>query len=433
MKKKIYLFLIFLVILVLIVSFYFISARSVKKYLFEPYVYDASYDNAGYEESYTNENGTVYLSDLVVPYINIESDDAKKSNEEIKDLYSRILNAYKSYNTSTKSMKLSINYNYFCTGKILSVVITYRGFASEIEEYKTFNFDLKDGHLLTYKEVYERFGFDSNSIREKLDLIIKDKFKKYVNDYSIENSTYDNNAEKGNINFYINDKDFNVCVWLLSQNVMINVNEEISYNENIDDDQRVLNDIVKNDLYVFGGKKSLNELSNKEKLWFSFKKFFGFSKDSFTGNDLVKKFKDTSIGDLGIVLDDIGYYSDNCITYEYDYKTDIYSRTANCGRSIWYVDFVYVDVSDYKIVDGKYNVSAKYLWYYDQLGFYGNVYSSYNDALNNKNSIYTFKDTNKITRDEVNRLLEHEKIETYNFTFEKKDDKFKLVDFNVTK
>ena len=133
-------------------------------------------------------------------------------------------------------------------------------------------------------------GLIKRRIKTKNLKIINNNIGKYtdtlVQTLYIEN---DNNAEKGNINFYINDKDFNVCVWLLSQNVMINVNEEISYNENIDDDQRVLNDIVKNDLYVFGGKKSLNELSNKEKLWFSFKKFFGFSKDSFTGNDLVKK------------------------------------------------------------------------------------------------------------------------------------------------
>lgn len=435
MKKRVYLFLLILVPLFIVLTWFIIArVRSVKLYFFEPYVYDAKYDSEGYDESYTNSNGTVYLHDLIVPYINIDSDDAKKSNEEIEKLYTGILSVYKSNKNSMRPRDLSVNYKSYRTDNVLSVVITYKGYISnDYEYYMTFNFDLRDGHLLTYKEAYERFGYDSNSIREKIDLIIRDKFKGYLKDYSIETSSYDNDLEKNNkIDFYINGNDFNVCVWLFSQNFMFNVNEEISYVESIDADQKAINDIIKNELYVLGGKKSFNELSNKEKLWFSFHSFFGFSKDSFKGADLVKQFKDTSIGNLDITLDDIGYYSGNCITYEYNCETDTYNKTPNCAHSTSFVSFIYVDVSDYKIIDGKYNVSAKYLWYYDDMGFHGNIYHSYEDALNHVNPIeYSRKKFEELTYDDIRPLINNYTLETYNFTFEKSNDGFILVDFNV--
>ena len=42
------------------------------------YVYDASYENDGIVESYNTYYNTYFLKDIVVPFININSDDARK-------------------------------------------------------------------------------------------------------------------------------------------------------------------------------------------------------------------------------------------------------------------------------------------------------------------------------------------------------------------
>ncbi len=52
------------------------------------WTFNANYDTQGLAESYeTKSKEKYYLKDIVVPYLNIDSDYAKSANNEIKDVY----------------------------------------------------------------------------------------------------------------------------------------------------------------------------------------------------------------------------------------------------------------------------------------------------------------------------------------------------------
>lgn len=61
------------------------------------WVYDADYDLPTNKESYygfSDHSKLISASDLVVPYINIDSDDAKKANKEIYELYENLIKKF---------------------------------------------------------------------------------------------------------------------------------------------------------------------------------------------------------------------------------------------------------------------------------------------------------------------------------------------------
>jgi len=220
-------------------------------------------------------------------------------------------------------------------------------------------------------------------------------------------------------------------------------NSNTNTNEKVEEDrtliQSELDRVAREELYVFGGKKSINELNNDEKLWFSFKRFFSFSDESFKGNDLKKYYNGTTLANLQISHADISYYLSDCILYKYDFTSDTYNMTDECSRGASWIDYAYVDVSEYTVDGDYYTINVKYLWYYDEpadgyylYGKYSDVFeldynaNEYNDKCLNS-SLVSIHDNDS----ELKNILDNSNVETYTFTLKKTTDGFKLVNLEV--
>ena len=171
--------------------------------------------------------------------------------------------------------------------------------------------------------------------------------------------------------------------------------------------------IAQNELYVFGGKSSVADLSNGEKLFLSYKNAFNFNLvDSFNGDVILDWYSNSSLSNNALVLDDIMYYNSNCVLYDYDELSGAYNKTDGCGFGVNFVDVAYSEVSDYVFKDGKYYISVKYLWFYNQENSVGVVNA---DDFGNATV--------------MSNLIKNNNVETYNFVLDKESDGFKLVDF----
>lgn len=146
------------------------------------YIYDAQYsvENLKIEEYQTNDGTSHSASDIVVPFVNMVSDDADDVNNEIQSLYENYMNEYKVCSENKNSF-IKVNYETFTTANIISVLITVqRGNENEeTNEYVTYNFDAIDGVKLTYSQTYELVGI--KDIEEKVKNVISnlEDFEEY--------------------------------------------------------------------------------------------------------------------------------------------------------------------------------------------------------------------------------------------------------------
>lgn len=154
------------------------------------YVYDAGYNNKDVKDSYVDFWKTNrYASDLVFPYLNINTDIAKQINDEIKKIYDEVILEYKeiSETDGTYSWIFS-NYYYNIYNDIISIVIDVEYSGTDVAQhtYYTYNYDLKNNSNLSYKELYNQLKdrdydikFDDNNINE----LVKQAIKNNVNSF----------------------------------------------------------------------------------------------------------------------------------------------------------------------------------------------------------------------------------------------------------
>ena len=145
-------------------------------------VYDASYTLDEIEKEYIDtKNNYRYLIDIVVPFVNINSESVTKVNDEIKDLYDSLIEEYKNNLVSTDSYVKS-NYTYIIYNDIVSVLIkiTRNENNKEIHEYKTYNIDLNDKSLLTYSNLYKKITikeYNKKITKNNVELLEKEAIK----------------------------------------------------------------------------------------------------------------------------------------------------------------------------------------------------------------------------------------------------------------
>lgn len=201
-----------------------------------------SYTDYAPKKLIQNYNGgeNRYLSDIKVPLINMSSNDAKTVNEEIKKLYEENLKAYKDFATNSAPFFVTLNYEYFTHDQIGSVIITSSSGGTDViyPQYLTYNFDINNGNLLTYQEIYSLLGYTSNEIEQKVNneitTILREELKdfkdplkdtgdgKYYQDgtnfetYNNKSiSNYKNSISDNSIKYFIdNDKKLNIIVTL---------------------------------------------------------------------------------------------------------------------------------------------------------------------------------------------------------------------------
>ena len=193
------------------------------------YVYDASYDNDGIVESYNTYYNTYFLKDIVVPFININSDDARKVNDEIKGVYDSAIDIYNKGTNDGMSYVDDCSYKYYVNGDIISIVLTYGHGATDVvrPDYYIYNFNLKTGKLVSYNDVYSFVGFNSDniniSISDSITSVMTEKMSSFPDSLKADFDTYNNQSfqnyinsvDDGSIKYYVDsNKKLNVMVTL---------------------------------------------------------------------------------------------------------------------------------------------------------------------------------------------------------------------------
>lgn len=202
-----------------------VEETSLKEDETKAWIYDANYEYEVSAKSYSTFFETYYASEIVVPYLNIDSADARNANRKIKEIFDEAMMFYEYGVEDNITYVDDCSYDYYLDDKTLSVVITFGVGATHVvaPKYYTYNFDLTTGNLLSYQDVYQLSGF--NNITTKAEAAITeymaetltdfgyledDEFNTY-NDQSIDN--YKASVREETIKYFLDkDKKLNVVV-----------------------------------------------------------------------------------------------------------------------------------------------------------------------------------------------------------------------------
>lgn len=190
-----------------------------KIYKTKEYVYDANYEISTEIKQYYVYGGEklISINDLNVPYINIDSDDAKKVNQEIYKIYEDLIKDFEKLSKEEIWYSIS-SYNSCINDNILSIIITIESAGTSIPnyEYYTYNFDLDNGNLLNYEEVLTKFKLTQEdaltAVKEILNKYIINKCytcsidnEIYLQEFNKSLSYYQNNIVNNNLKFFIKE------------------------------------------------------------------------------------------------------------------------------------------------------------------------------------------------------------------------------------
>lgn len=142
--------------------------KSIKVDDSKDYIYQANYSSEytnAYTEYKTNKE-VIKLSDIKVPYININSYYSGYINSELKHLYVDSVKKFDECAKDAHDCNPTLYYKSYVYNNILSVVVI-EGKAPGYESYHTYNFDLTTGNKIEYNEMITKLGYDKNTILEK--------------------------------------------------------------------------------------------------------------------------------------------------------------------------------------------------------------------------------------------------------------------------
>lgn len=139
------------------------------------YVYDADYTSV---IDFDKNAGSCPISktSLVVPYINLNSEDAKIVNREIKSLYEQAVGKYRANVTLDQEpcTIVKMAYKYYENNDVLSVVLAYAEHVTDLANptFYTYNLSLKTGALIKdYAELKALSNQANSSDKDILDAI----------------------------------------------------------------------------------------------------------------------------------------------------------------------------------------------------------------------------------------------------------------------
>lgn len=176
----------------------------------KPVVYTADYCLNNENKKAVELGGQEYYSKdyLIVPFININSDYAKKANEEIKKLYDAIYKNYGEKINGGVSRAGELKYEYGLTDKILSVSIVCREGVTNAgwsKKYIIYNINLETLKEASFEEVYKECGFESADQLSKKIKITVENDKENID----SNNVWDSSKSQ----YYMNsNKEFNIIV-----------------------------------------------------------------------------------------------------------------------------------------------------------------------------------------------------------------------------
>ena len=241
-------------------------------------VYNAEYAYEVSQNNYTDtKNNIRYYTDIVIPYVNINSEDVKKINEDIKKLNDSLVKEYEN-NLINNEYYVKSNYTYVINNNILSlVIIITRNNESnqEYNEYKTYNINLDTKKKMTYLELLNSLTIkelDKKITKNNIETLeteaIKEKTLELIELNNIETKEeYTEEIEDKKTNTVtktIKQKDvlfsgLTIDEWITSCTNDYIVSKKENNNIYFIDNEGYLNIVVK----VFNGKKeySCNEVS----------------------------------------------------------------------------------------------------------------------------------------------------------------------------
>ena len=147
------------------------------------WIYDAEYE-AGFDaDSFTARDGTHIDAhkDLIVPFINIDSADAARANDEIKSIYFDLADAF-NYDCQEKIWWEKSSYTAYQYENTVSAMLklTYGGTAEEDASHYGYCFDVKDGHRLSFAEAIRLLNYSEGDVIAKLSDAAAGKLKSFV-------------------------------------------------------------------------------------------------------------------------------------------------------------------------------------------------------------------------------------------------------------
>ena len=217
------------------------------------------------------------------------------------------------------------------------------------------------------------------------------------------------------------------------------VNEIISQDE--------LTNIIENELFVFYGKTSLNDITNQDKLSLAVRLMVEKNNaiiQSFTSSELEDSFNSTIISNLGINHENIvpikSVTQDGNLGFGYTYENGVYKDRVSTNSGTSSVPVVANKIVSFSENDGRYTLSIKYLW--ASFGEYimgdNSLYGKYIDSINHQNSIGELPEgllvgsyENLKNWGNENFSSFEDKLEKYNFVFIKENGKITLINFYV--
>ena len=160
-----------------------------------------------------------HLDELKVPYININSKDAESANDKIEQLY---LDYAKNFDLFAENSNVLcgqiLTYRTYQYDDILSIVIIYDSECTSafVFQYLIYNFDLKTGDMLSYKDVLSMLKYQSNQVLDSLKFSLKDKMNSLypdvdlnrsygVNCYDKANSLLEESIQNDSVLFFVDD------------------------------------------------------------------------------------------------------------------------------------------------------------------------------------------------------------------------------------
>lgn len=200
--------------------------NSIKKDPDKDFVYDADYNLKVDVESYfgySDKSEEIKASDIVVPYVNINTTDAKSVNDEIYKLYENLINEYNE-NAKEGISFTRVDYNVITEkDKYISIIITTSAEGTDVPfiNYYVYSFDYKTGNLIKLKDAIK----DSKLTEEEFKNLAQESIENYIKEYYNFDLNYKTeyrdkpqtaleaskdefleNYDKNNIKFYL-DKD----------------------------------------------------------------------------------------------------------------------------------------------------------------------------------------------------------------------------------
>lgn len=200
-----------------------------KKYNDKNWVYDAEYEKSVNASSYqTAFNETYSVSDIVVPFINVDSTYATYSNEEIKKVFDSAIQTFNQGVSDQVTFVDKCNYKKYITNDLVSILVNYAVGGTDIvkSNYYVYNIDLKTGNELSYEDVYKLVGLDSKNINSKVEeaisKIMKEKMKDFT-DTDYEQGTDFNTYNNKSIDNYKKSVNDNSLKYFIAEDGKLNI------------------------------------------------------------------------------------------------------------------------------------------------------------------------------------------------------------------